>query len=96
MGCGGASNVSVDFARTSQKVFPVFCACLRVPGGSKSKAGCKIQCMDKFAVAACMDYIMRDTKYLIGKEYQLGAQSPCDTEFFYFFSVRLSYSYNIL
>lgn len=63
MGCGGASEVSVDFACTSQKVFPVFCVCLIVPGDNKSKTGYKIQHMDKFAVAAGMDYIMRDIKY---------------------------------
>lgn len=81
MGCGGASDVSVDFACTSQKVFPVFCACLRVPGGSRSRAGCKMQCMDKFVVVAGMDSITRDIKYLIRKDYQLDAQPPCDKEF---------------
>lgn len=64
MGCGGASEVSVDFACTSQKVFPVFCVCLIVSGGNKSKTGYKIRRMDKFAVVAGMDYIMRDLKYL--------------------------------
>lgn len=79
MGCGGASEVSVDLACTSQRVFPVFFVCLIVPGANKSKTGYKIRHMDKFAVAAGMDYIRRDIKYLKWKEHQLGAPSPCDT-----------------
>lgn len=56
--------MSEDFTCTSQKVFPVFSVCLVVPGGNKSKMGYKIGHMDKLAVSAGMDYIMRDIKYL--------------------------------
>lgn len=54
-----------DFTCTSQKVLPLLSVCLVVPGGNKSKRGYKIGHMDKLAVAAGMDYIMRDIKYLM-------------------------------
>lgn len=56
--------MSEDFTGTSQKVFPVLSVCLVVPGGNKSEMGYKIGHVDKLAVAAGMDYIMRDIKYL--------------------------------
>lgn len=78
MGCWGASEVSVDFTYNSQKAFPAFYACLVVSGGNKSKTGYKIQHMDKSAVATSIAFKMRD-KYLLWKEHELGAWSPCDT-----------------
>lgn len=45
--------------------------------------------MDKLAVAAGMDYIIRDIKYLMSNEHQLGAQPPCDTDFESFYGFCL-------
>lgn len=45
-------------------VFPLLSVCLVVPGDNKCKRGYKVGHMDKLAVSAGMNNIMREIKYL--------------------------------